>query len=70
MAGNLRTFGRMDSGESSNDIVEGGQRRRLHRKRRAFWKRRQFWIALVAIIVAVLVALWLISGAGASKEVD
>jgi cell division septal protein FtsQ len=45
--------------------------RRSRRKRRAFWKRRQFWVLLFAIVLAVLLALWLISRVGSFRaDVD
>jgi amino acid permease len=57
----------LDSGTTpffmeSGTEIEG--ERRSRRKRRSFWKRRQFWITLFAILLAVLMALWLISRVG------
>lgn len=48
-----------------------GEWRRTHRRRVPFWKRKTFWIAVVAIGVAILMVLWLISSLGSHRgEVD
>ena len=55
----------MTTVESASEPNAVRHRRRHHR---ALWKRRQFWIALIAIIVAILLVLWLTSNVGVHKE--
>jgi hypothetical protein len=45
-------------------------RRHGRRRHRSWWKRRQFWVAVIAIIVGIFAALWLISSLTNHKELD
>jgi len=51
--------------------TESHGERRHRRKRRSFWKSRQFWVPLLAVLLAILLALYLISRLGGYRtEVD
>jgi len=61
----------MEPAESmAEEEIPSRGRRHGRRRHRSWWKRRQFWVAVIAIIVGIFAALWLISSLTNHKELD
>jgi len=61
----------MSTGEVRHEEGKDVRLRHYIRRRRGFWRRRRFWIALIAVLLAILVVVWLIHTVGTHRaELD